>query len=155
MALQKYNPKRLIGSWKGSIGRSARPFVAQFDGTGYMDDTFITAKYDEDRVTVHKGADGTISIVLNANEYAQVTMTFSQGAPINTVLSRLYGSAKRNYLPVGVFNFEDLNGDSRIKAPQAWIEMVADIEFGKDIKGRQWRFGLSEAELFVGGAGDF
>jgi len=152
MALQKYNPKKMTGSWKGLIG-GTRPFVVQFAG-GFMD-TFINAKYSGDRVTEHEGADGTVTIVLNASELAMVTLHLSQGAPANLLLTRLFGSAKRNYLPVGAFTFEDLNGTTLIKSPQAYIKTTAEIEFGKEVKGRSWVFGLTEAELRVGDAGDF
>lgn len=155
MGVQKYNPKKVAGSWKGTIGGSGRPFVVPFVG-GFMDDTFINAKYADDRVTEHVGADGTITIVLNANELAMVTLTLSQGAPANALLSKLIPSAKRNYLPVGVFTFEDLNSRStKIKSPQAWLKTVAEIEFGKEVKGRAWTFGLSDAELAPGDADDF
>lgn len=152
MSLLKYNPKRIVGSWSGRIG--TRDFVVPFVG-GFMDDTFITAQYAEDRVTEHQGADGTVTIVLNASELATVTLSLSQGAPANELLSQLMPSGKRNILPVGVFTFEDLNGSSRIKSHEAWIRTSAPIEFGKEVKGREWVFGLSEAELFAGAAGDF
>jgi hypothetical protein len=152
MALQKYNPKKVIGSWKPIV--RLRPLVVPFNGA-FMADTFINAKYADDRVTEHVGADGTVTIVLNASELAMVTLTLSQGAPANTLLSRLYGSAKRNLMPVGVFNFEDLNSNTLIKSPQAWIKTTAEIEFGKDVKARQWVFGLSEAELMIGESGEF
>lgn len=152
MPLQKYNPKRMTGSWKGIIG--TRPFAVQFVG-GWMDDEMVTASYAGDRVTEHEGADGTVTIVLNASELATVKIMLSQGAPINDQLSQLFPSAKRNYLPVGAFDFVDLNGTTKIKSPRAWLKTTAEIVFGKEVKGREWTFGLSDAELFVGGAGNF
>jgi hypothetical protein len=151
MAL-KYNPKRVVGSWSGKVGD--REFVVPFDG-GFMDDSIITASYNSERVTEHEGADGTVTIVLNASELATVTLALVQGSPANELLSQLYGKAKLNYLPVGVFHFEDLNGTTVIKSPEAYIKTVAEIGFGKDVKAREWGFGLTEAELFAGASGEF
>jgi hypothetical protein len=152
MPVQKYNPKKLTGAWKGLIG--TRPFLVPFIG-GFMDDEIITAKYTEARTSTHEGADGTVTIVLSASELAEVTIMLSQGAVANALLSVLQPSAKRNFLPVGSFNFEDLNGLTLIKSPRAWIEETAEISFGKTVKGRSWKFKLAEAELFVGGSVDF
>lgn len=151
MAVHKYNPKKITGSWKGQIG--TREFAVQF--SGYMDGTFVTAEYDEEAATKHIGAQGEASVVLNCNKGAKIVITLIQGSDVNDKLSDLVGDANRNYLPVGVLTFEDLNGTTKIKAAEAWILKTSKVEFGKDITAREWTFDTGEADIHVGGAGDF
>lgn len=151
MAVRKYNPKRIVGSWKGSVG--GRDFAVRF--TGYMDGTFVAADYDEDHVTKHIGAQGEVSLVLNANESGTVTVTIVQGSETNDELSVLIPNASLNRLPLGVLEFVDLNGTTQIESNEACIKKTASVEFGKDIAARQWVFECADLKLFVGGAGDF
>jgi hypothetical protein len=151
MAVQKYNPKRITGSWKGQIG--TREFAIQL--AGYMDGTFVQAEYDEDAATKHTGGQGETSVILNCNKGAKLIATFIQGAAINDELSNLVPDAKRNYLPVGVLTLEDLNGTTVFKAAEAWLIKQAKIEFGKDLSAREWTWDTGEADIHVGSAGDF
>lgn len=149
--LLKYNPKKIVGSWSGSIGE--REFSVPF--VGFMDGTFFEAEYDEDHVTKHVGSQGDATAVLNCNLGALFTVTFVQGSPVNAALSLLVPNARRNYLPTGTFKFEDLNGSTVAKTTQAWIKKTAKIEFGKDVTGRIWTFDCGEAELVPGSAENF
>lgn len=149
--LLKYNPKKITGSFKGSIG--GRDFSVRF--VGYMDGTFMEAEYDEDHVTKHVGSDGTASAVLNANRGAKITVTLVQGSPSNDALSKLVPDARKNFLPVGTLTFDDLNGTAAVKTVEAWIMKTAKVEFGKELLGRQWVFDTGECEINVGMAGDF
>lgn len=148
MPVFKYNPRRLTGSWKGKV--NGRDFAIQF--SGYMDGTKVSAEYDEDAVTKHTGDDGEVSVVLNCNRGAGVTVTLVQGTPLNKALSDLVPNGKTNYLPIGVLSFEDLNGTTSIKAAQAWIKKSAKVEFTKGITGRAWLFDTADCDIDVGGA---
>lgn len=152
MARHKWNPKKITGSFKGLAG--SRNFAVDL-GQGYMDGTFLTAEYNEDRVTAHTGADGTTTFVLNPNETALVVVTFVQGSDVHAFLSQLVPSAKRNFMPVGTLNFDDLNGQTKIKSANAVIQKTAPVSFGKDVSGWAWSFLLAEAEINPGGAVDF
>lgn len=144
----KYNPRRITGSFKGSVG--GRDFAVQF--VGFMDSSAVVAEFDEDAVTKHNGNDGQTSVILNANLGAKVTVMLVQGSPANDDLSDLVPNAKLDYLPVGVLTFEDLNGTTVIKMAEAWISKMAKIEFGKTVTARQWVFESGEGEFHVGGA---
>lgn len=148
MALNKYNPKRVTGSWKGTI--NGRDFAIRF--IGVMDGTFLTAEYDEDATTKHVGTHGDASVVLNANKGAKIVVTLVQGSSANDQLSDLVPDADRDYLPVGVLNWEDLNGGTVVKAQEAWILKMAKIEFGNTITAREWTFDTGNAQIKVGGA---
>lgn len=149
MAFQ-YNPKRIVGSWSGQIA-GGRDFAAAFNG-GFMDDQIITASYNSDRVTEHEGADGTVTLVLSGSDLATLSIFLVQGNPLNDYLSQLTPSKTRAFLPTGVMNWKDLDtGTTVIKSPTAYIKTSAPIEYGNEVKGREWVFGLVEAELVVGG----
>lgn len=152
MATRKFNPKRITGSFKGTIG--GRDFVVAFQAC-FMDGSFINANYNAARITEHVGSQGDVTIVLNADKTATVTVTLVQGAPQNAQLSNLIPDADRNFLPVGVLNFEDLNGNTKVKGPEAYIKETAPIEYSNVVVGRAWVFGIASAELFVGEANDF
>lgn len=152
MARYKWNPKKITSSFKGTIGQ--RPFAVDLS-TGFMDGTFLTAEFDEDRVTPHTGADGTTTFVLNPNETASLVITLVQGSAAHQELSNLVPSAKRNYMPVGTWNTDDLNGGTAIKSSGSVIRKHAPVAFGKDVQGWAWSFILAEAEINVGGAEEF
>src|SRR5882724_7817598 len=118
MPVFKYNPRRVTGSWKGTV--NGRNFAVQF--SGYMDGTKIMAEFDEDAVTKHTGDDGDTSAVINCNRGASVVVTLVQGTGVNKQLSDLTPNGKNDYFPVGQLNFEDLNGTTVIKAVTAWIK---------------------------------
>lgn len=140
--LKKYNPKKINGGW------SNIPFL------GYMDGTFVEIEFAEDAVTTHVGSQGDVSVVLNANRMATVTVTLIQGSPTNEALSKLVPDARANRLPTAPFSLKDLNGTTLVSGKDAFIRKTAKIEFGKSITGRQWVFVIPEAEINVGVGGD-
>lgn len=145
----KFNPRRLTGSWKGN---APRDFAAVFDG-GFMDGTFLEAKFNGPRVSEHEGSDGTVTVVLNASSLATATITLSQGNPLNEYLSFLVSDAKRDFFPRGAFDWVDLNGSTKVKAPKAYIKESAPVIFGNQVQARAWIFGLVEATI-IAGAGE-
>jgi hypothetical protein len=148
--LKKYNPKKINSGWSPSSNGSA----TTISFLGYMDGTFIEVEFAEDAVTTHVGSDGTVSLVLNANRMATVTVTIVQGSPTNDALSKQVPDARRNFLPTGAFSISDLNGTTIVSGKDAFIKKTAKVEFGKAITGRQWVFVIPEAEIFVGQGGD-
>lgn len=155
MAVNKYNPKRITGSWKGNTkgDGSGRNFALKF--IGFMSGSFIEAEYKEDRVTVHTGSQGDKTFVVNCDKGATLAITFIQGADINDDLSDLQPDADNNYMPTGQLSFEDLNGTTKVSAEIAVIAKVAKVEFSNDVTGRQWTFELANATIHVGAQGDF
>ena len=140
--LKKYNPKKINGGWNNI------PLL------GYMDGTFVEIEFAEDAVTTHVGSQGDVSVVLNANRMATVTVTLIQGSPTNDQLSKQVPDARANRLPTGTFSMKDLNGTTLVSGKNAFIRKTAKIEFGKNVTGRQWVFVIPEAEIFVGQGGD-
>lgn len=145
--LKRYNPKQINSGWDPSA--NGRDTHITFEG--FMDGTFLDIEFAEDAVTVHVGADGTVTYVLNANRTATATVTLVQGADANTPLSRQVPDARRDFLPIGPFNVNDLNGDTLVTSNKAVLVKTAKIEFGKTVTGRQWKFSLHDAEIVAGG----
>lgn len=145
MAVKKYNPKKVPGSW------SPPGKTIQFQG--FMDGEFLEIEYAEDQVTLHIGTDGTVSAVLNPNKLAYVTVTLAQTSPTNAELSAQVPDADANRLPAGAMNWEDLNGKSLIHGDTAFIVKTAPVMFGKSITGRKWKFAVTKAVISVGDGG--
>lgn len=139
--LVKYNPKRINTVWNN------------IQLLGYMDGTFVEAEFDEDRVTVHVGAGGDVSLINNANLLVTVTVTLIQGSPSNLQLSNQIPNAFQNLLPTGNFSMSDLNGNSIVSGPNAFISKMAKVEFAKNITGRQWTFKIPQGVLIAGQGG--
>lgn len=146
MAIKKYNPKKVTGSWSPP-GKTIIP-------VGFMDGTFLEVEFDEDAVTTHVGADGTVSAVLNANQMATVTLTLTQTSPTNKELSDQIADADADRLPAGTMNWKDLNGNSVVDGESAFLIKTAKIDFGKSVSGRQWRWKIPKAKISVGNGGE-
>ncbi len=146
MAVKKYAPKKITGSWSPP-GTTIQP-------TGFMDGTFLEVEYAEDAVTIHVGADGTVSYVLNANRLAYVTLTLAQTSPDNARLSAQVPDPDANRLPSGPMSWKDLNGNTLVSGQDAAIVKTAKVEFGKSLTGRQWKFAVPNAVISVGQGGD-
>lgn len=143
--LKKYNPKKINSGWTPG---PAIPFL------GYMDGTFAEVEFAEDAVTTHVGSQGDVSVILNANRMATVSITLIQGSPTNALLTKFVPDARYNRCPTGTFSLADLNGATLVSGKDAFIRKTAKIEFGKSITGRLWVFVIPEAEIFVGAGGD-
>jgi len=139
--MYKYNPKRVTGS------------LMNIAFEGLMDGVFITVEKVEKAVLTHVGGSGELSAVLNANTLAKATLTFVQGSPTNDAFSKKVPNAAKNFFPTGVFQLNDLNGNTVVNSKDAFIEDFAKIDFGKEITGRQWTIYLPEADITAGGAG--
>lgn len=138
--LNKYNPKKIAGNWGG----------IRF--LGYMNTTFIEVEYDEKAASIHVGADGTVSVVLNANETAKAKLVIVQGSSTNDDLAKKLPRARLNKLPVDDFLVTDLNGNTVIHSQFAFLEGMTPVKFGNEIVGREWTFILPYAEIVPGGA---
>lgn len=139
--LVKYNPKRINTVWNN------------IQLLGYMDGTFVEIEYAEDRVTEHIGPGGDVSLVNNANLFATATVTLIQGSPTNLTLSNNIPNAFQNLLPTGNFSMSDLNGSTVVSGANAYIKKMTKIEFSKSITGRQWVFGIPQANIVSGAGG--
>lgn len=148
--LQKYNPRRIVGSFTGKV--AGRDFAVQFEG--FADD-MIEASYDEARVTKTTGPRGDTAFTINASTATKLKVVFMQGSPTNTELSKLIPDAARNYLPCGTLSFSDLNGNSVYHTDEAVIETPAGLGFKKDQSPREWNFTCGQTTMLIGEAGDF
>lgn len=151
MATRKFNPKRVAGNFTGKTP-DGRDFDVPF--SHYMDGSFMTITYDEDQVTEHVGSDGEVTLVLNANQKATLTVTLGQGSPANNPLSDLIPDASRDWLPVGALTFSDMNGTEVVGGPESWIRKAPQVEYSNAVTGRAWIFGIAHAKIKVGSSAE-
>ncbi len=138
--LNKYNVRKLAGSWGGTKFK------------GLMKGTFFEVSYNVAAATVHVGSDGVVSVILNADETATAKVTIVQGSGTNSDLFKKLPSSRLNKLIVDDFMWTDLNGATVVHSATAFLEKCADVKFGEEILGREWTFILPEAEINPGGA---
>jgi hypothetical protein len=141
----QFNVKRLTASFQPDGGSAV-----QFKG--FMGD-FIDVDSSEDAVTAHVSEDGTVTAILNANESAVATMSIVQGSETNDDLNPLVSSSKANRFIKGTFRIKDLNGNTVVTDPGAWIVRRSKITFGGEVKGREWKFFLPAPDITAGGDG--
>lgn len=139
----RYNVKRIALAWNN----------IQFNGL--MKGTWLTVKYDVKQTTQHKGADGTLSVVLNPDFTAMAEVSIVQGSSTNDDLAAQVPNAKINSLPTGDFHAEDLDGTMAVHSANAYLDGFPEITFADDIEGRKWTFILPEATLNPGSAETF
>lgn len=145
MAVKKWNPKKLTGSWS--------PGTVTIQPVGFMDGSFLEVSFNEEAVTVHVGADGVVSYILSANEVATLTLTLAQTSPSCAALSAQAPNAAANRLPSGPMSWRDLNGNTLIESQDVVLAQVPKAGFGKSIEGRQFKFFLPHAKIVLGDGG--
>jgi hypothetical protein len=118
---------------------------------GPMDGTFIKATRYEDAATLHVGANGDTTRVINRNRSGSVELTFVQGSPANDVLSAILEQDEREGDGVGVLQIVDANGTTVLHATNAWVKKWADVEFASGHSGRTWTIDCAKLDVFIGG----
>jgi hypothetical protein len=137
---RNYSPRRYIASWNNI------PLVGVHDGD------FYTVEYREEQATLHVGAQGDTTAVLNSDQSATATVRLLPGAAANDLLSALAPDPDNDRLPSGAFIMKDLNGTTVVHAEVAFISKVPAAGAGKELPAREWQFILAKAKIFVGGS---
>lgn len=118
--------------------------------TGFAEDTFIGLARNEDMYTLQVGADGEATRSRSNNKSGRLTLTLRQGSPGNEILSAL---ANADELAAGgVFSMavKDNSGTSLHSAVTAWIVKMADTEYAREAKDREWVIETDNLISFVG-----
>jgi hypothetical protein len=115
-------------------------------------DTFVTVSFDEDTWMPVVGSDGDASRAYNANRMGTVVITLKQTADDNLFLSGLISGDAITKLGTFPFLVKDNLGNSIHSAAEAWIQKVADAEYGKEVGDRQWTIRCAELISVIGGS---
>lgn len=139
-AVLTYDPKMVVASF-GPLQIS-----------GYADGTFINiTRSSGEAFTKRKGAAGDVERVnKNAYDYT-IELTVLQTSSINTALSAMLAADQLGNVGVLPFTLEDLLGQTKFFAAQAWIAQDPAIEDGDDTTNRTWTFYTGPAAGVVGG----
>jgi hypothetical protein len=122
--------------------------------TGFAEDTFITAKRDEQVFTKKIGADGESTRVRNRNKGGQVELTLMASSQANKLLQALLDADELAGAGVQELIIKDLSGESLAVAAQAWICAHPEMGMAKDVGERVWLFDTGELVLKEGGNSD-
>lgn len=121
------------------------------DIRGYMDGTFIEVERDEEAFTKHVGALGDVTRTRNLNRSGKVTITLTQAAPSNDLLSSSHLDDEQFGLNYGPLKIQDHNGNMRVFATYAWISKAPKIERAKESGSVQWVFDCADLKIEAGG----
>lgn len=135
MGTPTYDPQQVTTTWAGILFQ------------GEMDGEMITVEFDEDAVTLHKGAKGFTTYTLNASSSAIATVMLNQLSPTNKLLSAAVASKLK-----GPFLMKDAGDLTVVEANDAMIQKHTPIKRGKEIVGYEWKLILPKC-IAVAGAG--
>jgi len=127
--------------------------VLTFDDTVIVGGNSIKASYDSAATTDDVGADGSVVVVVSNDQRGTLEVELTQGSPSINYLSAQVALflATKAFKPV---QLEDLNGSTIAVGAQAWVEKVADGEFGKEQAGRTFRIRVANMRMVAGGLND-
>lgn len=138
MAFNNYDPSACILSWNGLII------------TGFMDGTFINAERNEDGFTLMTGATGESCRTRNLNRSGLVTVTLLQTSASDAALRAAAALDELTGVNTGALLVKDtLNLTTFLRAKDAWIKKVANMEFAKEATGREWVFECADLKFTV------
>lgn len=100
----------------------------------------VKVAFDEEQITSHVAAEGTVTFAINNNRMGKITVTIPQNSPVHAFLSAqaaIDRATGQGYGPIAV---EDGSGFSVHTAPVARLAKVADAEYQKEVSTREWTF---------------
>lgn len=139
MTVETYSPKRVEVIFGGVPMR------------GFSDGTFVSVERTSEAFTTNVGADGEVSRTHSADKTGKITITLQQTSDSNDYLSALVIGDEVSLLGQLPILVKDTNGRTIVESPCAWIDKVANSEFGNELSDREWVISCSELIAFVGG----
>jgi hypothetical protein len=121
--------------------------------SGFMDGTFITIERKEDSWTPHIGADGEYARARNRNQSGTIKFTVMQTSSSNDFLSTQMALDEVTGLGTGVAMLRDGLGRTVVMGADAYLLKPAQVQYGKEIAGREWTLEVPKLEVFIGGNG--
>ena len=139
MATKTYNAKKVLISFAGKTL------------TGTLDGSFVKVSRNNDSFMLAIGSDGEAARAANADKSGTVTVTLMQTSPSNDDLSNLMNADELTNTGTGALFVKDASGRTLVSAVEAWIRKPADVEFAREITGREWVFETGNLEIFNAG----
>jgi hypothetical protein len=120
-----------------------------FQISGFFDD-IVTIKYDEPSITSKQGCDGEVGRAINKKKLATATFQIIQTSATNDLLSATQITMKESGISLP-FILKDSSGSTLVESSNAWIENIAEIGLGGEIKAKEWVLKLANANINNGG----
>lgn len=139
MAVKSYNPAEVIIIYAGEII------------SGYADGTFVTIGRDNDAFGLVIGSNGEGCRSRSNDNSGTLTLTLLQSSSSNAILSALNAADETLGGGTAPLLVKDNSGNSLYSAETAWIQKVADSEFGREATSREWTIRTDWLNVFVGG----
>ena len=121
---------------------------------GFADGTFVSIEHDEDRFSLHVGADGQATRAKNCNKSGTIRFTLMASSASNAVLSAQLELDHRTPGGVGVVPLliKDNEGYSLHTSKEAWIQKDPSVEYAKEPGNNEWIIRCAELINIPGGA---
>lgn len=123
--------------------------LGAFQISGFFDD-IVTIKYDEPAITSKQGCDGEVGRAINKKKLATATFQIIQTSSTNDLLTASFVTMKQTGLTLP-FVLKDSSGSTLVESSAAWIEDMAEIGLGGEVKAKEWVVKLSNANIINGG----
>jgi hypothetical protein len=117
--------------------------------TGFADGSFVTVARNVESATLHVGADGVGTKIVNADKSGTITIRLVQSSLSNAVLSAL--EATNANFPVIV---KDTNGLSLHSGAKAFVSAPPSSEYAQEMSPREWTIMVEALIHFEGGNAD-
>lgn len=132
-----YNPSEV------TITFSALPFEG-----GLADGEFVSWSFDSNITDDVVGTDGEVSVSVNNDARATVTLKLMQTSDLNRVLSQLGNLRRRGGGALGIGPFALVVGGTgeTLIAPESWILKWPDGSLDRTASTREWQIRLANAD---------
>lgn len=117
--------------------------------TGFADGSFVTVARATESATLHVGADGKGTMVINANQSGTFVARFTQTSLSNAVLSAL--ESTHAVFPVIL---KDANGNSLHSGAKGFITTMPSSDYAQELSTREWTITVEKLIHFEGGSPD-
>lgn len=132
-----YNPSEV------TITFSALPFEG-----GLADGEFVSWSWDSNVADDVVGTDGEVSVSVNNDARATVTLKLMQTSDLNRVLVQLMNLRRRGGGALGIGPFALMVGHTgeTLVAPESWILKPPDGSLDRTATAREWQIRLGNAD---------
>jgi hypothetical protein len=118
---------------------------------GFAQDTMLTIEVDGVQYNTSIDIHGNVTRSKTSSLMAVVTITLTQSSSGNDVLSAFAEADNLNNAGVFTLFISDKNGSSLFTAQKAYVEQIPSVEYGSEIKNREWVIRCSDISNFIGG----
>jgi len=123
----------------------------RISGWAEGDDVFMGERL-EDSISHKVGADGAMSINLNANRAGKLTLKLMETSPDNAFLNYIHsiqGGGSVTFAPINVL-FQGLTTGDSIGGVAGYIQKLADIKRGNGVNEQEWVIIVEDYEALLG-----